>query len=144
MGEVPLTDRIRRGPRAAPGNERGQSLVELGLMLPLILVLVIGVIEVSAAFNSYIAVVSAGRDGARLGSKGAASDSEIQALVVKDLGNLRGTTPASNVTITRPTVNSLPAIEVQACYDHRTLLQVPLILPKIYRLCSQTTMPLLN
>lgn len=124
--------------------ERGQSLAELAIILPLILVLVVGVVEVSAAFNAYISVISAARDGARLGSKGSADDGAIQALVVKDLGTLRQSTPLSNVTVTHLTVDSRPAIEVQACYDHKTLLHVPIIMPDTFHMCSSTTMPSLQ
>lgn len=132
-----------RGARTRRRGERGQSLAELAVLLPLMLVLVVGVVEVSAGFSAYIAVVSAARDGARLGSK-AGSDSGIQALVVKDLGNLRQPTPLSNVTVTHVTLDSRPAIEVQACYDHKTLLHVPIIMPNTFRMCSTTTMPALQ
>jgi Flp pilus assembly protein TadG len=116
----------------------------MGLMLPLILVLILGVIEVNNALNAYITVVSSSRDGARLGSKGAATASEIQTLVVKDLGRLPNTTPASNVTITYPTIAGTNAIKVVSCYNHTTLLQVPHLLPTSFQLCAQTTMPKLN
>ena len=66
-------------------GELGQSAAELGIMLPLLLILVLGVVEVNNALNAYITVVNSSRDGARLGSKGAASSTEIQALVVKYL-----------------------------------------------------------
>lgn len=128
----------------AERREHGQGTAELAMMLPLILVLIVGVIEMSAAFNTYVSVVSAARDGARLGSKGAATTPQIQALVVKDLGRLRNPTPSSNVTVTYPVVSGVNAVKVRACYDHTTLLQVPLILPNSYHVCSETTMPKLN
>jgi Flp pilus assembly protein TadG len=113
----------------------------MGVMLPLVLLLVIGVVEVTAAFNSYISVVSSARDGARLGSKGAASDSEIQALVVRDLERLPNDTPTSNVTVSHITLDSSSALRVRACYDHNTLIGVPLVIPNTFRMCSETTMP---
>jgi Flp pilus assembly protein TadG len=133
----------RRRPRTRFG-ELGQSAAELGIMLPLLLTLVIGVIEVNNALNAYITVVNAARDGARLGSKGGAGETEIDALVIKDLDRLPQTVAASDVTVTYPTVDSVPAVKVQACYDHQTILQVPLLIPNTFRICSQTTMPKLN
>lgn len=130
--------------RPARTRQRGQGTAELALLLPLILVLIVGAIEMAGAFHAYITVVSAARDGARLGSKGAATPSQIQALVQKDLGNLRNTTPASNITITYPVVSGVNGIKVRACYDHTTYLRVPLILPSTYQMCSDTTMPKLN
>jgi len=34
--------------------------------------------------------------------------------------------------------------QVQACYDHHTLLKVPLLIPSTFHMCSSTTMPKLN
>lgn len=129
--------------------ELGQGTAELAIMLPLFLVLIVGIVEVAAGFNAYTSVVSAARDGARLGSKGAASDSAIQALVVKDLGRLKNTTPTSNVTVTHGTVTDSNGVvtnevTVKACYDHTTFIHVPLIMPNSITMCSQTTMPKLN
>jgi Flp pilus assembly protein TadG len=118
-------------------------------MLPLFLVLIVGIIEVAAGFNAYTSVVSAARDGARLGSKGGATDSAIQALVVKDLGRLKNSTPTGNVTVTHQTVTDSNGIvtnslTVRACYGHTTFIHVPLIMPNSITMCSQTTMPKLN
>ncbi len=125
-------------------GERGQSLVEMGIMLPLLLILVIGVIEVNNVLNAYITVVNSARDGARLGSKGAATDDEIKALVVKDLERLPQSTPLTNITVTHTSVSSVDAVRVRSCYDHQTILQVPLLIPNTFQICSTTTMPELN
>jgi Flp pilus assembly protein TadG len=132
-----------RRPRTRWG-ELGQSAAELGIMLPLLLILIIGVIEVNNALNAYISVINSSRDGARLGSKGAATTAEIQALVIKDLERLPETTPASNITVTYPTVDGVNAVKVQSCYDHQTILQVPLLMPSTFQMCASTTMPKLN
>jgi Flp pilus assembly protein TadG len=128
-------------PRSRRG-ERAQS--EVALMLPLILILVIGVIEVSNALNAYISVVNAARDGARIGSKGGATDPQIQALVQRDLQRLPQTVPTSNITITYPVVSGVNAVKVKACYDHKLLLKVPIVMPSSFTMCSDTTMPKLN
>lgn len=135
---------LPRPRRRARRGERGQGLVEFSMMLPLLLILVVGVIEVAAGYNAYTTVVSASRDGARLGSKGSANDSAVQALVVKDLGRLPNPTSPSNVTVTHPTVSGTRSIQVKTCYPHKTLLRVPLIMPNEINLCSTTTMPSLN
>ena len=130
--------------RASRRRERGQSAVEIGILLPIFLVLVLGVVEVNSALNSYISVVNASRDGARLGSKGAATTPVIQALVQKDLGRLPNTTPTSNITVTFPTVSGVAAVKVEACYDHSTLVGLKLVVPKSFHMCASTTMPKLN
>jgi hypothetical protein len=88
--------------------------------------------------------VNSARDGARLGSKGSATTPEIQALVVKDLDRLPETASPSDVTVTYPTISGQLSVKVESCYDHHTLLQVPLLIPPTFRMCSSTTMPKLN
>jgi Flp pilus assembly protein TadG len=136
----PQSRRRRRSRR----GEAGQSLVELGLMLPLILILVIGVIEVNNALNAYITVVNSARDGARLGSKGGASTVDIQTLVRKDLERLPQPTVNGDVTVVNTVVDGVDAVAVTSCYDHKTILRVNLLMPETFRICSKTTMPRLN
>ncbi|MCL4424994.1 MAG: pilus assembly protein [Firmicutes bacterium] len=54
----------------------GQSTVELALLLPVILFILFGIAEFGRAFNAYITLENAAREGARLGVTGA-SDAEI-------------------------------------------------------------------
>jgi Flp pilus assembly protein TadG len=49
---------------------RGQSLVELAIVAPVLLVLVCGIIEFGMALKSYISLTSATREGARFASAG--------------------------------------------------------------------------
>ncbi len=49
-------------------NERGQSLVEITLILPVILILFLGIAEVGFLLFSHVQVANATREGARYGS----------------------------------------------------------------------------
>jgi Flp pilus assembly protein TadG len=49
-------------------SERGQTMTELAMILPLLLILVFGIIQLGIAFNNYLAVTDAVRAGARKGS----------------------------------------------------------------------------
>ena len=51
-------------------GERGQGLVEMALILPFLLVLVVGVVELGVALNRQLTVVNAAREGARFGAQG--------------------------------------------------------------------------
>jgi Flp pilus assembly protein TadG len=116
-------------------------MVELAVMLPVLMILLFGIIETADALHSYIAVVGSARDGARLGARGAATNSEVAALVVTDLANLRTPTTAGDVTVSRITISGKPAIRVKACNNHALLVNYPLLpLPDPMRLCSTTTM----
>ncbi len=48
-------------------NERGQSLVEMVLITPFLIMLLVAAIDVVGVFRSYIIMTNATREGARLG-----------------------------------------------------------------------------
>jgi Flp pilus assembly protein TadG len=49
-------------------SEQGQTMTELAMILPLLLILIFGIIQLGIAFNNYLAVTDAVRAGARKGS----------------------------------------------------------------------------
>jgi len=57
-------------------NRKGQSMVELAMVLPILLVLLMGMIQFGFIFNGHITITSAAREGARLASVGG-TDSEV-------------------------------------------------------------------
>jgi Flp pilus assembly protein TadG len=123
--------------------------VELALTLPVLLLLLVGVVEVGNGLNAYMTVVDAARDGARLGSKGAASDAEIKSLVQTEMGRLPGQVQLGDITVERnvllgPSPPSAPGIRVTVCYNHPPILPVPLVMPNPLRMCSTTIMPKLG
>lgn len=58
----------RRRPAPRIGREGGQATVELALALPVVFALIMGVLELGVAFNDYLTLVSAAREGARAGA----------------------------------------------------------------------------
>jgi hypothetical protein len=61
-------------------RSEGQSLVELALTLPILLLMLAGLVEVGAALRNYLIVVNADREGVRFAARGRWFDSaeEIQ------------------------------------------------------------------
>lgn len=57
-------------------DQRGQAMVELALVLPILLILFMGVIEFGRIFNNYLVITNASREGARVAVLGK-SDDEI-------------------------------------------------------------------
>ena len=53
---------------AATGDERGQGLVELSVVLPIILLLLVGMLEFGMAFNDLLTIGYASREGSRAGA----------------------------------------------------------------------------
>jgi hypothetical protein len=47
-------------------NEKGASAVEFALILPILIILIFGVFEFAIAFNNYITITHAAREGVRL------------------------------------------------------------------------------
>ncbi len=56
--------------RATWAAQRGQSLVEITLVFPILILLLAGLIEVGLYANHYLTVLDASREGARLGADG--------------------------------------------------------------------------
>ncbi len=61
-------------------REKGQSVVEAAIALPILLLLAIGIVELGFALNAYNQTINASREGARFGSMGG-SDSAISSIV---------------------------------------------------------------
>jgi hypothetical protein len=67
-------------------RERGQSLVELSLSLPLLIVLLVGLVEVAFYARTYLVLLEASREGARVGARTTLfENSDVYDLVVQDL-----------------------------------------------------------
>jgi Flp pilus assembly protein TadG len=49
-------------------NEKGQTLTELALVLPILVVLVLAIAQFGVAFNNYVTLTDAARAGARVGA----------------------------------------------------------------------------
>jgi len=47
-------------------SEKGASAVEFAIILPILIILVFGIVEFGIAYNNYIALTHAAREGARL------------------------------------------------------------------------------
>jgi Flp pilus assembly protein TadG len=93
--DVPLSDSraLARHSRRARGdehagrpmhNERGQSLVELGILVPILLVIVLGAVDFGRAYYSSQAVANGARTGA-----------QYAAVSTANAGNLSGITSAA-------------------------------------------------
>jgi Flp pilus assembly protein TadG len=51
-----------------PRKEKGQSVVELAIILPLLLIILLGIIDFGRVFYAYVTVTNASREGARYGA----------------------------------------------------------------------------
>ena len=58
---------VRRGVLGFGGGERGQTMVEFALALPILVLLILGAVDFSRLLLTYLAVSNGARDGARQG-----------------------------------------------------------------------------
>ena len=70
-------------------HKRGQSMVELAIALPVVIMVLMGLIEIAYAGRTYLALLTTATAGSRLGSQGAAlfTDSEINTYVLQNLAS---------------------------------------------------------
>lgn len=119
-------------------NEKGQSIVEFALVIPLLLIFVMAIIEFGFMFNAYLTISSASREAARLGSLGE-SDIAIE---------LRVDTVADNLDLSRIGVSVTPGtrgrgdmVTVVVNYDYELVTPViSKILSPFVNLQAETVM----
>ena len=86
------------------GKERGQSLVELAMLLPLLMMIVLGAVDFGRVFFAYTTIVNAAREGAHCASLPscswtAAVDGEIDGALTGGVTRTL-TTAGGDVTVT--------------------------------------------
>jgi Flp pilus assembly protein TadG len=97
---------------ASVRSERGQGLVELALLLPILIVVVMGVLDFGRVYFAYVTITNAAREGAFFASLNpTVSDASVQAIVDAEIsGQLDGgarvidvsdsRSPGSQLTVT--------------------------------------------
>lgn len=82
-------------------NNKGQSIVETALILPVIILLLMGMFEFSRIFGSYLLITYTGRESARMAAVGKSNEEIIQNVYEKsgllDLSNLQITIDPNGV-----------------------------------------------
>jgi hypothetical protein len=99
-------------------TERGQGLLEMAVILPVLLILMLGVVEVGFALRNYLVVVNANREGCRFAARGRFDDTRVGERVVVAGGgdasvgehflrtDMGGTDPNAGIIITHIRMDS--------------------------------------
>ncbi len=88
---------------------RGQSLVELALALPLLLLMFAGLVEVGYALRNYLVVVNANREGTRFAARGRWFDKpEEWNYIAERLVAAAGTEPQGDPFMRTETLDDMP------------------------------------
>ncbi|MGB8645823.1 MAG: TadE/TadG family type IV pilus assembly protein [Anaerolineae bacterium] len=100
--------------RQKRNTERGQSLTELALLLPFLLMLILGTLDLSRAYEVYVDVTNAAREGARYAA-GNATDSTIQTDVTTRVNQELTGAGIGSVTVAALVCTSYSTNSVIAC-----------------------------
>jgi hypothetical protein len=104
-------------------KDKGQALVEMALILPVLLLLLFGIIEFGRIFSAGLMVNHGAREGARLGAVGAADSaivSRVQNSVALDTSQL-------TVTVTPVEDERKRGGEIQVQVRYPVLIYAPFI-----------------
>jgi len=96
-------------------REHGQDLIELALVLPLLLVILMSVLDLGRAFNTYMVLTNAAREGARLAAR---DPYDITAITEVALNETRSAgLPDDEVTVSVIPAPSGSPVQVTVAYD---------------------------
>lgn len=99
-------------------DEKGQTMVEFALVLPVLVVIIFGIIQFGTAFNNYVALTDAVRAGARTAAVSRFASNPVGDTVARVKGAVTDINPAQvNVTVTS-TWQHGDDVTVQATYPY--------------------------
>ena len=87
---------------------RGQSLVEFALCLPLLMLIFAGIFDLGRAFNAYIIITNAAREGAYYGSLNPQDSNGIVTRVIEEAQGSGIALTADDITIDSSGVSGSP------------------------------------
>ena len=129
--------KLRNRRKIEIGSERGQSLTEFALALPILAMLLFAVIQFGIVFNNYVTLVDATRAGARKGAVGREQQNPASAVTAEVRASARDLKQSDlNVTVTS-TWQPSSDVTVTATYPYAISLLGLVV--KRGRLSSETT-----
>jgi len=129
--------KLRNRRKIEIGSERGQSLTEFALALPILALLLFAVIQFGIVFNNYVTLVDATRAGARKGAVGREQQNPAGAVATEVRASARDLKQSDlNVTVTS-TWQPSADVTVTATYPYSISLLGLVV--KSGRLSSSTT-----
>jgi len=121
-------------------KNRGQSLVETALVLPVIILVFLAIVDFGLLFNNYLMVSNASREGARSATLGR-TDAEIRTTVSNVAASLDSARLTVNITPLQASRTSGNPVTVTVQYQYNMLTPVvAAIVPGPFELKTSTTM----
>lgn len=124
-------------------TQRGQAVVEMALVLPILIMLIFGIIEFGRILNTYMIVTNLSREGARHGATGG---TDVQIIAAVKNGTNSNQVNPNNLTVTITPSAAAPRARGSSV-GVRVSFPVDIIAPVIgsvigdpYTVISETTM----
>lgn len=124
-------------------TQRGQAVVEMALVLPILIMLIFGIIEFGRILNTYMIVTNLSREGARWGATGG---TDVQIIAAVKNGTNSNQVNPNNLTVTITPAAAAPRVRGSSV-GVRVSFPVDIIAPVIgsvigdpYTVISETTM----
>ncbi len=114
---------MRGAVESASGDvQEGQSLIELALLLPVLLLIMAGLLDLGRAFQAYTVVVNAAREGARYGAYHPTDSYGILDRVEQEAAGSGVDLSQSTVIIEMTTVSPGVPIKVTVIYQFQPVM----------------------
>lgn len=105
-------------------NQKGQSLVEFAIIVPILLLIVMGIFQFGMMLNAYLTIENVSREGARIGIIGS-SDAEINSAIIASSSNLDPLKLTVSITPDEASRKSGDTLTVKVTYNYE--LTIPII-----------------
>lgn len=105
-------------------QESGQSLVEFGLAMPVMMALLLFMISCGQLFSAQLVVINAAREGARVGAVGSSAD-DIKKTAIAYLKSAGLTDKQAEVTVKGAQDHSGNTVEVSTVYNLSLMVPIP-------------------
>jgi Flp pilus assembly protein TadG len=104
-------------------NEKGQSLIEFAILLPLLLLLLMGILEFGLMLNAYLSINNSAREGARLGIVDG-SNLEISELITNLSPTLNTENLIVNIIPLEGSRKSGDTLTVEVIYNYQVIIPI--------------------
>lgn len=105
-------------------NNKGQSLVEFGLAMPVMVALLLFIVSCGQLFSAQLVIINAAREGARVGAVGSSAEG-IQKTAMAYLKSAGLATDNAEILVKGAQADSGESVQVSAVYNLNLMVPIP-------------------
>ncbi|QCQ22966.1 pilus assembly protein [Desulfoglaeba alkanexedens ALDC] len=115
---------VIKGTKVGNKAEKGAAAVEFAIILPILIMLLFGIFQFGIAFNNYIAITHAAREGARLAAVDPLNPDDLKEIIIQRAYPVP--LKEGDITIRTPEGTEVgQPVEVEISYD--ITIEIPLV-----------------